>query len=320
MGGGVDFDKDNLDFEESRHNLFFYIKKGFKWFVLCSLLAVCYYALFSLVFSNEQERKILKESRAIEENLAYMEEQMRMLEGVMVNLQSKDREIYENIFHSEPPHFALESSDYEAFLMESDTIDIATLIWQASAQIVAAEDKMVHYEKLLSRVEKMAKDSLECIRSIPSIIPIEDFSLPKTGATVGKKMHPFYKTITEHTGLDLITSSGSKVIATANGVVLSVEKSQKGKGNQVVIDHGNGYRTTYSHLSAIMVKKGQRVHQRTEVGRVGTSGTVFAPHLHYEVIFNGEYMNPIDYFFVDLNPLEYREMMMIAVNTGQSLD
>ena len=90
MGGGVDFDKDNLDFEESRHNLFFYIKKGFKWFVLCSLLAVCYYALFSLVFSNEQERKILKESRAIEENLAYMEEQMRKNNIPLYALESGD--------------------------------------------------------------------------------------------------------------------------------------------------------------------------------------------------------------------------------------
>ena len=212
------------------------------------------------------------------------------------------------------------SVDYTEFMNESDTLVLSSLAKLTSRKISSLESRVEAFDKLLTDVLQITADSLSHLRSIPSIIPIEDFTLPKTGATVGKKMHPFYKTITQHTGLDLVTSTGTKVMATADGVVSSVVKSPKGKGNQVFIDHGNGYVTTYSHLTNIVVKKGQKVKQGTTVGRVGTSGTVFAPHLHYEVIFNDEFMNPIDYFFVDLNPLEYREMMMIAVNTGQSLD
>lgn len=320
MAKGVGFDRDNLDFEENRSKFSDYLKKGLSWFFGCSFLALLYYIVFSLVFSNEQEKKLIRESRAIEENLEYMEKQMEILEGVIDNLQVKDKEIYQNLFHSDPPYFNLGSVDYTEFMNESDTLVLSSLAKLTSRKISSLESRVEAFDKLLTDVLQITADSLSHLRSIPSIIPIEDFTLPKTGATVGKKMHPFYKTITQHTGLDLVTSTGTKVMATADGVVSSVVKSPKGKGNQVFIDHGNGYVTTYSHLTNIVVKKGQKVKQGTTVGRVGTSGTVFAPHLHYEVIFNDEFMNPIDYFFVDLNPLEYREMMMIAVNTGQSLD
>lgn len=320
MAKGVGFDRDNLDFEENRSKFSDYLKKGLRWFFGCSFLALLYYIVFSLVFSNEQEKKLIRDSRAIEENLEYMEKQMEILEGVIDNLQVKDKEIYQNLFHSDPPYFNLGSVDYTEFMNESDTLVLSSLAKLTSRKISSLESRVEAFDKLLTDVLQITADSLSHLRSIPSIIPIEDFTLPKTGATVGKKMHPFYKTITQHTGLDLVTSTGTKVMATADGVVSSVVKSPKGKGNQVFIDHGNGYVTTYSHLTNIVVKKGQKVKQGTTVGRVGTSGTVFAPHLHYEVIFNDEFMNPIDYFFVDLNPLEYREMMMIAVNTGQSLD
>lgn len=320
MAKGVGFDRDNLDFEESRSKISDYLKKGFRWFVGCSFLAVCYYVIFSLVFSNEEEKKLIRESRAIEENMGYMENQMSLLEGIIDNLQAKDQEIYRNIFHSDPPYFNLGGVDYTEFLNESDTLNLATLARHTAVKISSVEGRMESFEKLLVDVLAVTSDSLEQLRKIPSIIPIEDFSLPKTGATVGKRMHPFYKTVTEHTGLDLVTSVGTKVLAAADGVVSSVVKSQKGKGNQVIIDHQNGYKTAYCHLSNISVRRGQKIKQGASLGRVGTSGTVFAPHLHYEVIFNGEFMNPIDYFFVDLNPNQYREMMMIAVNTGQSLD
>lgn len=320
MAKGVGFDKNNLDFSDNKSKISDYLKKGINWFLGCSLLALAYYVVLSLVFSNAEEKKLIKEIRAIEENLGYMESQMDMLEGVIDNLQSKDQEIYKNIFNSDPPSFNFESEDYEIFMAEVDTINLSTVAGHTADKVLALESRMSDFERVMNSVSAFTSDSLAKAKRIPAIIPIEDFTLPKTGATVGDKMHPFYKTVTEHTGLDLITSAGTKVMATADGVVTSVIKSQKGKGNQVIIDHSNGYQTTYSHLSNITVSKGQKVKQGAVVGRVGTSGTVFAPHLHYEVIYNGEYMNPIDYFFVDLNPVEYREMMMIAVNTGQSLD
>lgn len=320
MNKGVGFDKDDLDFKENKVNISDYFKKFLRWFGICSLIAVGILVVFALLFSTEEEKKLVRETKAIEETLPYLEEQMDMIEGVVDNLRAKDNEIYENIFNSEPPSFTMESPGYDHLLAESDSIDISSVIWQTSRQLEGVEGQMEYFEKLLSSVGSIIGDSSTYVKHIPCIIPIQDFSISKTGATVGEKMHPFYKTITEHTGLDLVTSVGTNVFATADGVVEAVIKSPKGKGNQVIIDHGYGYKTTYSHLSLSTVRKKQKVSRGDVIGRVGTSGRVFAPHLHYEVIYNGVYMNPIDYFFVDLTPVQYREMLMIAVNTGQSMD
>lgn len=320
MSEGADFDKDTLEFKEEKTKFSQLLKKGFKWFILCSLLALVYYTIFLMFFSTEQEKKIILESRAIQENLEYFENKVAMLDEVVGQIQSKDREVYSNIFNASPPSFTLDNDEYEEFLRVSDTLDYSSLIWKTSSRIASIWKRGEQLGCLISELEKSTQDNLAQLKSIPSIVPIDGFTESKTGATIGKRIHPFYKTITEHTGLDLVTNSGSKVFATADGVVKSIQKLQKGKGNHIQIDHQNGYITEYSHLSSINVKIGQRVKRGAVIGRVGTSGTVFAPHLHYEVMFNGQIMNPIDYFFSDLGPQEYRKVMMIAVNTGQSLD
>ncbi|MFB0973823.1 MAG: M23 family metallopeptidase, partial [Bacteroidales bacterium] len=85
-------------------------------------------------------------------------------------------------------------------------------------------------------------------------------------------------------------------------------------------DHGNGLTTVYGHLNDILVRQGQRVSSGEVIGRVGNSGTSFAPHLHYGVSLNGKPQDPVNYFFGDLDGNNYREMLIIATNTGQSLD
>jgi len=134
-------------------------------------------------------------------------------------------------------------------------------------------------------------------------------------------LNPFFKSIREHTGIDLVSPAGTEVICAADGQVVKIEKTGKGFGNRVTVSHGDRYQTTYSHLADnIIVRNGQVVKQGTIIGRVGSSGTTFAPCLHYEVIKDGEYQDPVNYFFADLNPNDYREMMIISMTTGQSID
>ena len=118
----------------------------------------------------------------------------------------------------------------------------------------------------------------------------------------------------------MLAAIGTEVHSTAGGTVIEVVSSDRGRGNQVTIQHKDGYITKYAHLGDILVRKFQQVKQNTIIGRVGNSGLSFAPHLHYEVLFNGEVMDPVNYFFADLTPYEYREMMVIAMSSGQSLD
>ena len=88
----------------------------------------------------------------------------------------------------------------------------------------------------------------------------------------------------------------------------------------MTIDHKNGYVTVYNHLGKIKVRKGQKVKQGDVIAEVGLTGMSFAPHLHYEVWYNGKVMDPMDYFFSSITPQMYRDMAVVTANTGQSLD
>ncbi|MCI2122484.1 MAG: M23 family metallopeptidase, partial [Bacteroidales bacterium] len=160
----------------------------------------------------------------------------------------------------------------------------------------------------------------DSVRRIPSILPIRRFSIASTGASVGKKVNPFLKTVTDHEGIDLLAPIGTDVLATATGVVIAVSNSKSGFGKAVTISHGNGLSTFYCHLNDILVRRGQKITQGDVIGRVGNSGTSFAPHLHYAVFRDGVVQDPVNYFFADLDGKGYREMLLIATNTGQSLD
>ena len=160
----------------------------------------------------------------------------------------------------------------------------------------------------------------EDFRCPPMFLPVRDFSMSMTGASVGKKMNPFYKVTGTHGGLDFMSSLGSDVIASADGTVIRITKSRKGSGNVVVLDHGGGYTTEYAHLQDIAVRKGVSVKRGEVIGHVGMSGTSYAPHLHYEVRKDGVVQDPVNYFFGVLAPDEYYDMTMISVATGQSLD
>jgi murein DD-endopeptidase MepM/ murein hydrolase activator NlpD len=81
-----------------------------------------------------------------------------------------------------------------------------------------------------------------------------------------------------------------------------------------------GYTTLYAHLSAIKVRVGQRVKRGEIIGVVGNTGMSIAPHLHYEVRKDDKFLDPLNFFFIDVTPEEYDRMIQLATNSGQSLD
>jgi murein DD-endopeptidase MepM/ murein hydrolase activator NlpD len=141
------------------------------------------------------------------------------------------------------------------------------------------------------------------------------------GATIGQRVHPFYKIPMEHNGMDFLVGFGTDVVATADGYVSKVSRSPRGQGNVVEIVHGeSGFSTLYAHLSELFVRQGQQVTRGMVIARVGSSGMSFMPHLHYEVHQDSLVRDPVHYFFMDVMPKEYRQIMLTAYNTGQSLD
>ena len=110
----------------------------------------------------------------------------------------------------------------------------------------------------------------------------------------GSRIHPVTRKSTFHKGIDIGAARGNPVYAYANGTVTYAGR-MSGYGNFIAISHGNGMVTRYGHLSAIYVKTGQTVSVRQRIGSVGSTGVSTGPHLHFEVLINGSFKNPLNY-------------------------
>ena len=136
----------------------------------------------------------------------------------------------------------------------------------------------------------------------------------------GYRIDPIYKTPKMHTGLDFAAPIGTPIYATGNGVVVEADYEAGGYGNHVIIDHGYGYETLYGHMVKIKARMGQKVTRGEVIGWVGSTGKSTGPHCHYEVIKNGEKIDPIHFFFNDLTAAEYDRMVRMAASGNQSFD
>lgn len=312
--GVYEFDKSSFSFKKARRSIGNILGTVGKFLLITIALATVYYLVISSVISTDTERRLRRENRMYEKVYPQMMEREEMLAGVISGLKVKDNEIYEEIFHTEAP------SSNPAGSMElmygSDTIPDRKLVRYTSAK---AEDLMKRTEAVEANLLKVFKDG-NSSNLPPLSLPLKNISYAQVGASVGRKVNPFYKVTTMHNGLDMIAPQGDPVFAAADGVVQNVISSRKLLGNVVEISHNGGYVTRYCHLADIPVRRGQTVKKGHCIGYVGLSGNSFAPHLHYEILKDGEYVNPINYFFASVHPEEYMNMIYMSETTGQSMD
>jgi len=155
----------------------------------------------------------------------------------------------------------------------------------------------VKFTKTIDNIKLNLKDkepvAYQYWDSIPIHSPIKMRELQNVSSDYGIRKHPIYGFWRMHQGIDLVAPSGTNIYSTADGVICKVRKSRHGYGNQVIIEHSNGYKTRYAHLDNVTVIKGQRVNKGHIIGTLGTSGLSTGPHLHYEIISNGKRIDPL---------------------------
>ena len=151
-------------------------------------------------------------------------------------------------------------------------------------------------------------------------MPINNKDLRRQPGGFGWRTHPIYKTPEFHPGMDFAAEQGTPIYATGDGVVETADANAQGYGNHVVLNHGFGYQTLYGHMSKIAVRVGKQIKRGELVGYVGSTGLSTAPHIHYEVIKNGEKVNPINFYFNDLTPQQYQIMLEMSSKASQSFD
>ena len=311
-----EFDKDNFDIKKVTRSFRGILWSALKWFVASASIAVLYYIVVSLFISTGDEKRLRRENKMYEKLYSELVERQELVEDVIKDLQYRDNYIYERIFHTEAP-----STDVNmtmGFNPGADDAEGAYVFVYTQNKLDKLTEAAGHVEKNLQAVFSALASGQKPIPPMES--PLADLTYAKTGASVGMKLSPFYKVMSQHDGLDLLAGQGDIVLATADGIVKDVIRSGKGLGNVIEIDHGNGYVTRYAHLGNIDVAKGKQVERGMKIGGVGISGKSFAPHLHYEVLKDGKVMDPVNYLFLSLTPKEYAGVAYMSVTTEQSLD
>lgn len=283
--------------------------------------AVLYYFLFSLLFDTPAEYDLRHSTDRLKEEYATLLKEYDSLSVVVENVVERDRNIFAIMFDSEPYDFDSEYNNqrvelHESLLAKSNREMSATL----EASLEEFERKMESLEKSYTTLDNELQIVGSRRNNIPSIQPVTNHELTLLTAAYGTLMHPFYRTLQSHQGVDYAVAEGTRIFATADGTVKEVKGKNSTSGVTVVIDHRNGYTTSYSHLQSVKVKRGQRVQRGDIIALSGNSGLSLAPHLHYEVRYNGMRVDPIHYFFMELTPDEYQRIMRIAQSGMQSFD
>lgn len=287
-----------------------------RYLVATLTFAIVLYVLFALFFSTDEERQLQRENRLYRERYTQMVAKEKLIGDVVEGLMEKDNSIYEGLFKTPVPSADPASAASLVTIADSlsENFYVKTAATTSETLMLMAGSVDRNFEEIF-RILQARRDSIP-----PLSLPLHDMSYVQTGASVGMKYNPVYKLQVQHDGLDLVAPQGAPVYAAAAGVVSQVERSRKGLGNIVEIDHGNGFVTRYCLLGDILAVKGRPVKQNQQIGTVGISPTLPAPHLHFEVLFGGQPCDPVNYFFASVTPEQYARMMYLAVSTEQSMD
>lgn len=284
-------------------------------------VALLYYFGFSLLFDTPAEHRMRLSTDKLREQYEAMSQRYDSLEMILDNITARDQSVFRSLFEANPYDMESEQSEERLALYEQNiTKSKRELAADLRNEIDVMQKKAADLEASWRRIKELGDGLGDKSRNIPSIQPVLNKQLTLLTAGYGTIMNPFYRTLRSHQGVDYAMAEGSSVFATADGTVREVSDKNSTMGKTIVIDHGNGYRTSYSHLLSTLVRRGQKVQRGDVIALSGNSGLSLAPHLHYEVRYNDLRVDPIHYFFMELSPDEYQRIVRIAQSGMQSFD
>ena len=289
---------------------------GLRYVAATVTAAIGFYVLFALFFSTGEERRLRQENELYAKWYGKLREKERLVDDVVEGLEGKDDALYRQIFETEAP--SLDAVTAADVISVSDSLSESFYLTYSASKSESLRMMAANVEENFREIYRLMAERKDSIP--PLSLPLEGMSSAQTGASLGLKHNPLYKVEMQHTGIDLVAPQGSPVLAAADGVVRETIRSNKGLGNIVEIDHRNGYVTRYALLGEINATKGRTVKRGQKIGTVGITSTTFAPHLHYEVLREGEVLDPVHFLFASVSPEDYAKMLYMSVSTRQSLD
>ena len=320
------YNEASLSFEEYKTPGKFRLLTLFGYLCATVVTSFVFFLLHNTYFPSQQELALKREMDQMKYHYESITEQVDEMSSELAVVQERDKGIHRFMLGMEPIDEAVwnggvgGSDKYASFAKFPNT-----------AELLISTQQKVDKLMLQLKIQKNSLDTIlfnankraDMIASIPSIKPVRIDLLKKNLNAMsgfGIRLHPVHKVDRMHAGIDFTAPVGTPIQASGNGKVIKAEHERVGYGNHVIIDHGFGYTTLYGHMFSFNVKVGDVIQKGQTIGLVGDTGTSTGPHLHYEVRYKGDPVDPITFVLDDLTPSEYQQLVERAALENQSFD
>lgn len=279
--------------------------------------AIFFVVYYFVDFPREKELK--QENAQLRAKYEVLGRQADDQMAVMEDIINRDNNFYRVMLQAKPISNAQRFAGLDR--QRNDTFPLADdeLVKSVVSKLDVLDHQLYSQTKSFDFLRQEALNQQDRLDHIPAIQPVAESKLRQMASGYGVRIDPVYGTRKFHEGMDFSAPIGTPVYATGNGRVTSAGW-QSAYGNTVEIDHGFNYMTRYAHMSRINVRPGQYVKRGDKIGEVGNTGKSTGPHLHYEVRLFDVPQNPVNYYFYDLTPEQYDEMIRQADNAGHVMD
>lgn len=287
------------------------------------IIAIGIVIVYNNYFDSPKEALLKKENEELHLYYEILEKEMEDANSMLVALQDRDDNVYRTIFEADAIPSTIRGAGFGGAqryknLLENG-LEQEELILANFQKLDKLKKQMYIQTKSYDEILDLAKDKSKMLASIPAIQPIANQELTRLASGFGIRIHPILKVRKLHTGLDYSAPRGTPIYATGDGKIITVKTNFGGYGKEVEIDHGYGFVTKYAHMESFNVKQGQKIKRGECIGYVGNTGRSTAPHLHYEIIKDGQKINPVHYFYKDIDDEEFEKLLELASKENQSL-
>jgi murein DD-endopeptidase MepM/ murein hydrolase activator NlpD len=279
--------------------------------------------LYNYLLETDTERALRAENKAITKYKPVLEQKLLMIQTSLASLDEKDKVLYAQLFNApQPVQPTLNHTLAKDKVLLANASRFKGLMEALETKSNYLYNHATYSNKLFGSSIHITDDDKRLLGAVPSLPPIKDIQVENLASGFGDRINPFHKGIYHHSGIDLAFPRGTEVMATADGTVILVKHSdlQAGYGNFIEIDHGFGFISRYAHLEEIKVRTGQKISKGTLLGLLGSSGGSVAPHLHYEIIRDGEQVNPVLYMIEGATSETFSALLKESKKQNQSLD
>lgn len=248
-----------------------------------------------------------------------LNQEIKYIESDMESLERRDNEVYRTIFQVPLASDSIREWGAKTKLTDRRNVNKNDLFSYVELKIYTLRNRLNFQKRSYDKIQTLVKNKELLFLATPAIQPISNKDLRRIASGFGYRIDPIYKTEKFHEGLDFSAPIGTPIYATADGFVIK-EEFNAGYGNHIVLEHGYGYKTLYGHMDKFNVKMRQKVKRGEIIGFVGNTGKSVGPHCHYEVIKNNVKVDPVYYFYSDLTPTQFEQIVRMAQVKNQSID